>query len=243
MAKWPPLAVRRRLGAVCRQHCDDDTPRGDREARRMRPRGFNCIPSSIDERTRDLVAKAEAAGCRAVCLTVDTPIAGIRNREQRAGVRLPRGITAPYFHHVVDAQNVRTTLHATHVARCVVAASSMTSATRAPEGCINAEDADRAGRRGSERHGCLEPRRAESGYAAGNDRCAPEVADAVGGRIPILLDGGVRRGTDVLKAIALGASAVMIGRPYLFGLAVAGAAGVDGDRPQSSATSSKRRWR
>ena len=49
---------------------------------------------------------------------------------------------------------------------------------------------------------------------------------AVAGRIPILLDGGVRRGTDVIKAIALGATAVMIGRPYLFALAVAGAAGV-----------------
>ncbi len=54
----------------------------------------------------------------------------------------------------------------------------------------------------------------------------PEIAEAVGGRIPVLLDGGVRRGGDVLKAIALGASACLIGRPQLFGLAVAGEAGV-----------------
>ncbi len=54
----------------------------------------------------------------------------------------------------------------------------------------------------------------------------PEIAEAVGGRIPLLLDGGARRGTDVLKAIALGASACLIGRPQLFGLAVAGEAGV-----------------
>jgi 4-hydroxymandelate oxidase len=54
----------------------------------------------------------------------------------------------------------------------------------------------------------------------------PGVAEAVGGRIPIVLDGGVRRGTDVIKAIALGATAVGIGRPYLYGLAVNGAAGV-----------------
>ena len=54
----------------------------------------------------------------------------------------------------------------------------------------------------------------------------PEVADAVAGRVPILLDGGVRRGTDVVKAIALGAAAVMIGRPYLYALAVEGAEGV-----------------
>jgi 4-hydroxymandelate oxidase len=53
-----------------------------------------------------------------------------------------------------------------------------------------------------------------------------DVADKVAGRVPILVDGGVRRGTDVLKALALGASAVAIGRPYLYGLACSGAAGV-----------------
>jgi 4-hydroxymandelate oxidase len=54
----------------------------------------------------------------------------------------------------------------------------------------------------------------------------PAVADAVGGRIPLLLDGGIRRGTDVVKALALGADAVAVGRPVLWGLAVAGADGV-----------------
>ena len=54
----------------------------------------------------------------------------------------------------------------------------------------------------------------------------PRVAEAVNGRMPILLDGGVRRGTDVLKALALGATAVAVGRPYLYGLAVDGSAGV-----------------
>jgi 4-hydroxymandelate oxidase len=54
----------------------------------------------------------------------------------------------------------------------------------------------------------------------------PEVSARVGGRVPVLVDGGIRRGTDVLKAIAFGASAVLIGRPYLYGLAVGGADGV-----------------
>ena len=63
------------------------------------------------------------------------------------------------------------------------------------------------------------------GAAASLD-ALPAIAEAVGGRIPVLLDGGLRRGTDVLKAIALGASACLIGRPQLFGLAVAGEAGV-----------------
>jgi 4-hydroxymandelate oxidase len=54
----------------------------------------------------------------------------------------------------------------------------------------------------------------------------PAVADRVAGRVPVLMDGGIRRGTDVLKALALGARAVLIGRPYCYGLAVGGAAGV-----------------
>jgi 4-hydroxymandelate oxidase len=54
----------------------------------------------------------------------------------------------------------------------------------------------------------------------------PQVADKVAGRIPVFVDGGVRRGTDVLKALAFGASAVLIGRPYVYGLGAAGQAGV-----------------
>ena len=54
----------------------------------------------------------------------------------------------------------------------------------------------------------------------------PEIAAAVQGRVPLLLDGGVRRGSDILKALALGANAVLVGRPYIFGLATAGAIGV-----------------
>ncbi|HEU0079885.1 MAG TPA: alpha-hydroxy-acid oxidizing protein, partial [Longimicrobiaceae bacterium] len=55
----------------------------------------------------------------------------------------------------------------------------------------------------------------------------PRVVDAVGGKVPVLVDGGIRRGTDVLKALALGATATLIGRPYLWGLAAAGQPGVE----------------
>ena len=65
----------------------------------------------------------------------------------------------------------------------------------------------------------------ESGYATID--ALPEVVAAVNGKIPVLVDGGVRRGTDVLKALALGASGVGIGRPYVWGLAAFGEAGVD----------------
>jgi isopentenyl diphosphate isomerase/L-lactate dehydrogenase-like FMN-dependent dehydrogenase len=63
-------------------------------------------------------------------------------------------------------------------------------------------------------------------YAVASLDALPEVVEAVGGRIPILMDGGVRRGTDVLKALSLGAAGVLIGRPYLWALAVNGEAGV-----------------
>ncbi len=189
------------------------------------PRWFQLYVLPDRERTRDLVAAAESAGCRAILLTVDTPIAGVRNREQRAGVRLPPGVTAPYFHHVVDATNVRTTFAPLTWGDV----SWLQSIARVPvllKGIITREDAGRAAKEGV--HGIV-----VSNHGARNldtlpatIDALPEVVDAVAGRMTILLDGGVRRGTDVLKAIALGASAVMIGRPYLYGLAVAGAAGV-----------------
>jgi isopentenyl diphosphate isomerase/L-lactate dehydrogenase-like FMN-dependent dehydrogenase len=61
----------------------------------------------------------------------------------------------------------------------------------------------------------------------GTLQCLPEIVSAVRGRVPIILDGGVRRGTDVIKALALGATAVGIGRPYIWGLGAYGQAGVD----------------
>jgi 4-hydroxymandelate oxidase len=188
-------------------------------------RWFQLYPLGDRERTRDLVHKAEATGCRAVCLTVDTPLAGARNREQRAGVRLPPGITAPYFHHVVDATNVRTTF--TPLTWHDVAwLQSITSLPVLLKGIMTGDDADRAVGAGVDgivvsNHGARNLDTLPATIDA-----LPEVSAAVAGRIPILLDGGVRRGTDVLKAIALGATAIMIGRPYLFALALAGATGV-----------------
>jgi 4-hydroxymandelate oxidase len=188
-------------------------------------RWFQLYPLADRARTQDLVAAAEATGCRAVCLTVDTPVAGVRNREQRAGVRLPGNLHAPYFHHVVDAKNVRTAFVAL-TWRDVAWLRSITSLPVLLKGIMDGEDADRAVHEGVSgiivsNHGARNLDTLPATIDA-----LPRVAKAVGGRIPILLDGGVRRGTDIIKAIALGASAVLIGRPYLYGLAVAGAAGV-----------------
>ena len=95
------------------------------------------------------------------------------------------------------------------------------------KGVLNAADADRAVQEGVS--GIL-----VSNHGARNLDTVPatvdalaEIVDQVGGRVPILMDGGIRRGTDILKALALGASAVLIGRPYVYGLGAAGAQGVE----------------
>ena len=77
------------------------------------------------------------------------------------------------------------------------------------------------------RHRPVQPRRAPAGHGAGADRPGRPVADAVGGRTEIICDGGVRRGSDIVKAVALGATACMAGRAYLYGLGAAGERGVD----------------
>ena len=94
------------------------------------------------------------------------------------------------------------------------------------KGILNPDDADQAVRAGASgiivsNHG---GRNLDTVPATAE--VLPQVADKVAGRVPILMDGGIRRGTDVLKALALGAKAVLIGRPYYYGLGVAGAEGV-----------------
>jgi 4-hydroxymandelate oxidase len=188
-------------------------------------RWFQLYVLGDRDRTRQLVVTAEAAGCQAICLTVDTPVAGARNREQRARVRLPDGVHAAYFHHVVDATNMRTSF-TPPTWRDVEWLKSATTLPVLLKGILTGDDADRAVTAGVagivvSNHGARNLDTVPATIDA-----LPEVAAAVASRVPVLLDGGVRRGTDVLKAIALGATAVMIGRPYLFALAVAGAAGV-----------------
>jgi 4-hydroxymandelate oxidase len=94
------------------------------------------------------------------------------------------------------------------------------------KGVLRGDDADRAARSGVagvmvSNHGAR-----NLDTACATIDALPEVVQKVAGRVPVLLDGGIRRGTDVLKALALGATAVLIGRPYMYGLAASGASGV-----------------
>jgi 4-hydroxymandelate oxidase len=187
--------------------------------------------------TRDLVARAQSAGYQALVVTVDAPVSGLRNREQRAGFALPpgveavnlRGMSAPPQASGQAGASVLLggpLLAAAPTWKDIEWVRSLTSLPVLVKGIMTAEDAARAldvGIAGIvvSNHGGRTLDTQPSTISV-----LPEIADAVGGRVPLLLDGGVRRGSDVFKALALGASAVLIGRAYIYGLAAAGAAGV-----------------
>jgi 4-hydroxymandelate oxidase len=176
-------------------------------------------------RTRALVDEAASTGCRALVLTVDTPVGGVRNREQRTGFKLPEGVTAPYFHHLAQADGTRNEFQ-TVTWRDVEWLKEQTALPLMLKGILTGEDAARAVDAGVagvvvSNHGARNLDTLPATIDA-----LPEVSAAAAGRVPILLDGGIRRGTDIVKALALGATAVMIGRPYLYALAVRGADGV-----------------
>lgn len=175
--------------------------------------------------TESLVRRAEAAGCQALVVTVDSPALGRNERGDRNDFHdLPPGISCA---NMGGAGHVRQVVLSPEISWTHL--DWLRGVTRLPillKGVLHPADARLAVDAGVDglivsNHGG----RQLDTTAASLDRL-PLIADAVGGRLPLLLDGGVRRGTDVAKAIALGAQAVGIGRPALWGLAAAGEAGV-----------------
>jgi 4-hydroxymandelate oxidase len=188
--------------------------------------------------TKDLVQRAEAAGCRALVLTVDTPRLGRRERDMRGGFTLPDGITVANLERYGTPDNLRwagSSSFTDYVHRLMDASltwesvewlRSITSLPILIKGILTGEDATLALAHGAagivvSNHGG----RQLDGAMATID-ALPDVVRAVAGRAPVLMDGGIRRGTDVFKALAIGAQAVLIGRGYLWGLAADGEAGV-----------------
>lgn len=182
--------------------------------------------------TLALLRRAEAAGFSAVVLTVDAPINGLRNAEQRAGFALPPGIGAANLADL-PAPEARDG----HLVFDIAMAHApgwddiawLVARTRLPvvlKGILHPDDAREAVSRGAagiivSNHGGRTLDTLVPAITA-----LPRVTEAVAGAVPLLLDGGVRRGTDVLKALALGARAVLVGRPYAMALAAAGPLGV-----------------
>ena len=187
--------------------------------------------------TRGLVERAEACGMTAIVLTVDAPVLGRRERDLRNRFHLPDGIrlaNVPSSGSVPLPTGHGESGLANHFASGIDAAITwrdvewLRSITGLPvviKGIVRGDDAARAVDHGAagvivSNHG---GRQLDTAIAS--IRALPEVAAAVDGRIDVLLDGGVRRGTDVIKAIALGARAVLVGRPVVWGLAAAGESG------------------
>ena len=195
------------------------------------PRWFQLYVFSDRALSAELVARVAEHGYEALVVTVDLPVVGVRERELRASVQasaigqVPNAAAAGAsgemstqdFGGMVDPD-----LTWPDIERFV-------SASPLPvliKGILTAEDARLAVAHGAagvivSNHGG----RQLDTVLSGADALAP-IVDAVGSQIDVLVDGGIRRGTDVLKALALGARAVMVGRPAVWGLALGGAAGV-----------------
>ncbi len=170
-----------------------------------------------------LVRRAEAAGYRAIVLTVDLPYLGNREKDRRNNVTIP---PEPFYEaNFVDVEEkgqpwVPLTWESLSWLR------SITSLPILVKGILTAEDAVLAVEHGVtgiivSNHG---GRQLDTALASVD--ALPEIVEAVTGRCEVYIDGGIRRGTDILKALALGARAVLVGRPILWGLAANGAQGV-----------------
>lgn len=191
------------------------------------------------EITRDLVRRAETAGYSAICLTVTVPVQGNRERDARNRFRLPASVRMANFDGLAQE---RMPDAAGSGLEALIASEfdpslgwdaigwirSITPLPVVVKGVVEGEDAALAVEHGAacvivSNHGGR-----QLDCEAGTLAALPGVVEAVAGRVPVLVDGGVRRGTDVAKALALGARAALIGRPYLWGLAIGGEDGVAG---------------
>lgn len=224
------------------------------------PQWFQLYPWGSQDSVDILVRRAKDAGYRVLVVTVDVPVGGARERDQRNGLTVPPAVTpktawdvlrhprwffelltgpkvtfanladlfpetgrsasglAAAFHHLLDPSQTWADLD--RIKR-------LWDGPVVLKGVMCGQDAQRAVDAGCagvivSNHGG----RQADGVPATID-VLPEVVAAVGGRADVLLDGGIRRGSDVLKAIALGATACLVGRPWLYGLAAGGQAGVE----------------
>jgi 4-hydroxymandelate oxidase len=181
--------------------------------------------------TEAIIRRAEAAGCKALVVSVDSPAFGRRERDERNGFHdLPPGMQCENLRMPALGYNgdrPRNIVFWPELSWRHIEWLRKTTALKVVlKGVMHREDARLAAEAGVNavlvsNHG---GRQLDTVPPA--IELLPPIADELGGRVPVLLDGGIRRGTDIVKAIALGAVAVGIGRPVLWGLAVGGEAGV-----------------
>ncbi len=209
---------------------------------RGEPVWYQLYPTKEWRITEALLRRAERAGCPVAVLTVDNPVGGNRETSRRASLADPRdcslchvpdGEFADYVRRKpmfdgLDLEGVDTGVGKPSATWGFVDRLKDTIGMKLVlKGIVTREDAELCIEHGVDgivvsNHGGRNP---PSGR--GTIESLPEVVDAIAGRIPVIVDGGFRRGSDMLRALALGADAVGIGRPYLWGLGAFGEAGVD----------------
>ena len=198
------------------------------------PRWFQLYVYRDRSITHALVQRAEAAGYAAICITVDVQRPGNRERDYRNGFRVPADVRAMNFGQAIEDTDDGSALlkyinDQFDPSLTWEGLDWLRSITKLPivvKGILSPVDARLAVEHGAggvcvSNHGGRQLDTVLSSCDA-----LPPIVDAVSGRAEIFVDGGIRRGTDVLTALALGARAVLIGRPYLWGLAVDGERGV-----------------
>lgn len=165
--------------------------------------------------TAEMLKRVDASGFAAICFTIDLPVVGLRHRDTRSGFDMPVGL--PHDDFVFEPNITWDDL---------AWIREQAPLPLLVKGIMTGEDATLAVDAGVDgivvsNHGAR-----QLDAVGATITVLPEIVEAVGGRAPVLLDGGVRRGTDVFKALALGASAVLVGRPTCWGLAAGGEDGV-----------------
>lgn len=175
---------------------------------------------------RDVLQEIKSTGCQALVVTVDAPVTGARNRSERARFKLPDHFETPYYpDRAGRKQSGGLPVSGPLVWADIDWLRANTTLPVLLKGIMHPADAQQAARLGVSgiivsNHGGRELDTVPASISV-----LPKIMEAVDGTLPVLLDSGVRRGTDMIKAIALGAKAVLIGRPYLYGMACGGAAG------------------
>lgn len=194
------------------------------------PRWFQVYDHRDRSITADMVARAEATGCKAIVLTVDLPVFGRREREIRSGFAQPNASGYGNFSRYAKAGDIALVSGGLHSSQFtwdeLEWLKSHSSLPLVVKGIHTAEDAALACEHGVDavwvsNHGGRQLDRVNAGIDM-----LEEVIEAVSGRAEVYVDGGVRRGTDVLIALALGAQAVFAGRPWLYALAHNGSDGI-----------------
>jgi 4-hydroxymandelate oxidase len=200
------------------------------------PRWFQLYIYKEREVTRSLVHRAEAAGAEAIVLTVDAPGLGTRERDMRNRFTLPEGLCVENLSPLGKGKmpEVKGSGLAAYVRDNFKSDLSfedldwLCGCTHLPvivKGVCRGDDARRIAEHGAKAIVVSNHGGRQLDTAPSTCEVLPHVVDAAGDRCEIYVDGGIRRGSDILKAIALGARAVLIGRPILWGLSVSGQEG------------------